>query len=341
MENLVLGVDVSEYEPRVDWRLLRSQGVRFAFIRATSGTAYVDRRFADHWAGAGDAGILRGAYHYLFAGEDSGRQAQLFISTVGSSPGELPPIVDLEDKYNEGVPAAKIISTCKAVLDLVEKAFKRKPIVYSRKSYLEPHFTQNGQTPGWAKDYDLWVAQYPFKFDPTIHPNVNMPLQPAGWKNWKFWQYSESAILEGVTGEDNRPTAIDLDWFRGTEAELYALGRVDPPVEGSYTVKEGDTFKSIADENQVTITELLAANPSLLKAGTTLTIPGRVSSHPIPPVNPDPILPSVVTHTVKRDEGLFGIALQYHTTVEEILKVNPQITNRSLIFEGQIIVIPS
>lgn len=69
--NLVHGVDVSIYEPNVNWRALRAQGFRFALIRATSSTGYVDPKFTEHWAGARAEGILRGAYHYLFAGQSA------------------------------------------------------------------------------------------------------------------------------------------------------------------------------------------------------------------------------------------------------------------------------
>ena len=328
MENLVQGVDVSEYEPRVDWRLLRSQGVRFAFVRATSGTGYVDRKFVDHWAGARDAGILRGAYHYLFAGADSRRQAELFVSTVGLDKGELPPVVDLEDKYNENVPSRTIINTCKAVLDLIEQAFGRKPMLYSRKTYFDAHGMVNGN-PAWAMDYDLWLAQYPFNFDPNIHPNVNMPVQPARWKPWKFWQYSETAILEGVTDESNLPTRIDLDWFRGTEDDLYRFAKVQPPVTDTYTVKDGDTFKSIADDHQLTVNELLDANPSLLRTGMTLSVPGHVMppkpdpSPSLPP--PPPPLKPTVRYVVKSGDVLSRLAEKYHTTEEAIMALNPQI----------------
>src|SRR5688572_19734658 len=163
--DLVHGVDVSVFEPRVNWRTVRAQGHRFALIRATSGIGYVDPKFAAHWSGARGEGILRGAYHYLFGGQDAKRQADLFIATVSKDIGELPPIVDLEDAYNENVSNSKLISTCKAVLDLIEKAFGRRPMVYSRRSYLDDRFRINGKAPAWAKDYDIWVAQYPFKYD--------------------------------------------------------------------------------------------------------------------------------------------------------------------------------
>lgn len=355
--DLVHGVDVSIYEPRVDWHALRSQGFKFALIRATSGIGYVDSKFASHWNGARDAGLLRGAYHYLIAGQDARRQADLFIATVGSDMGELPPIVDLEDAYNENVPANTIIATCKKVLDFIEQAFGRRPMVYSRKTYLDAHFTQNGKAPAWAKDYDIWVAQYPWTFNAATMPNVNMPQHPPGWKDWKFWQYSETAIIEGVTDENNLPTRIDLNWFRGTEAELYQFAKVQPPAAQTYSVKAGDTFEDIAAKFNVSLLELLKANPSLLQVGFNLTIPGRVQISPPPGGTGDtpsqPTTPSgggtgtstdtkpVITHTVKSGDTLFAIALKYRTTMDKIMELNPQITNRNIIHVGQVIVIPS
>ena len=356
--NLVHGVDVSIYEPRVDWHALRSQGFKFAFIRATSGMGYVDSKFSDHWDGARDAGLLRSPYHYLIARHDARKQADLFISTVGSDKGELPPVVDLEDAYNENLPSSVIISTCKKVLDFVEQAFGRRPMVYSRKTYLDAHFTQFGKPPAWAKDYDIWVAQYPWNFNASTMPNVNMPQQPPGWKEWKFWQYSESAIVEGVTDNNGLPTRIDLDWFRGTEAELYQFANVQPPAAQTYSVKAGDTLEDIAAQFNVSVIELLKANPSLPPVGFNLTIPGRfqIPSSPggtgttTPPATPPDDNTSgggttapkpVITHTVKSGDTLFAIALTYHTTMDKIMELNPQITNKNIIHVGQVIVIPS
>lgn len=352
--NLVHGVDVSIYEPNVDWRTLRTQGFRFALIRATSSTGYVDPKFAEHWAGAREAGILRGAYHYLFGGQDARKQAESFIATVGSDKGELPPIVDLEDAFNENVSNKKLISTCKAFIDIIEKEFGRTPMVYSRKTYLEPRVSVNGKAPDWAKKYELWIAQYPFEFNPAGMPNVNMPKQPKGWKDWKFWQYSESAIVVGVTDEINRPTRIDLNWFRGTEEELYQFANVQPAEEQIYTVKAGDTFKGIAESHGLSLTELLDANLSLLKVGSKLKIPGHVSISP-PTDATGTSTPTgttstaggatgltigAKTHTVKVGDTLSSIALKYGTTVDAIMAINQQITNRNIIFEGQEIKVP-
>lgn len=351
--DLIHGVDVSVYEPRVDWLALRAQGFKFALIRATSSLTYVDPKFAEHWAGAREAGILRGAYHYLFGGQDAKKQAESFIATVGADKGELPPIVDLEDAYNENVSNSKLVSTCKAFIDIIEQAFGRTPMVYSRRTYLEPRVSINRKAPDWAMNYELWIAQYPFEFSPDRMPNVNMPIQPKGWKDWKFWQYSEAAIVAGVTDELNRPTKIDLNWFRGTEAELYQFAKVQPLEAQTYTVQEGDSLLSIAEKHGLSLLELLDANPSLLPIGVTLTIPGRISIPVVggngsngstPPVDSsggstgDIAVPK--THIVRMGDTLSAIALKYRTTVDAIMALNPQITNRNIIFDGQVIKIP-
>ena len=347
---LVHGVDVSVYEPNVDWRALRAQGFKFAFIRATSSIGYVDPKFAEHWAGARAEGVLRGAYHYLFARQNARKQADLFIETVGTDKGELPPIVDLEDAYNEDASNRQIISTCKEFLDIIKQEFGRTPIVYSRKTYLDLRVTSRRKAPDWANNYELWVAQYPWEFNPAHMPNVNMPKQPKGWKDWKFWQYSESAILEGVTDEINSPTRVDLNWFRGTEAELYRFANVEPVEAQTYKVKAGDTFQGIAENQGLSLTELLEANPSLLKVGSSLNIPGRVIISVPPddtgtdtstqPTDTSGGTTSTKTHMVKVGDTLFGIALKYQTTVNAIMAINPQIVSRSIIFEGQVIKIP-
>jgi len=342
--DLVHGVDVSYWEPKIDWRVLRGQGYRFALIRATSGIGYVDSKFKSFWEGARMEGILRGAYHYMIADQDAAKQADLFISAVGSDRGELPPIVDLEDKYNENASNNKIISTCKAILDRIEQAFGRKPMIYSRTQYLRVHVSQNGKAPSWAKDYPLWLAQYPYVFSAETMPNTNMPTQDGGWQNWKFWQYAESAIIEGVTNESGGPTACDQDWFRGTEAELYAFANIQPNTPVQYTVKNGDTFKTIAGDFKITVDELLNANASLIKPGAKLTIP--VPTISIPNSVPagaigTPLTSSTRTYVVKQGDALGQIASINGVTVNAIMAINSEITDPNLIYVGQVIVIPT
>jgi peptidoglycan endopeptidase LytE len=147
---------------------------------------------------------------------------------------------------------------------------------------------------------------------------------------------------------------VDLNWFRGTEIELYQFANVQPGEEITYTVKDGDTFHSIAESHGLSLTELLDANPSLLNAGSTLKIPGQVEI-PTPtddsgtnsptdmtetPVDTTEGTTTEKTHIVKMGDTLSSIALKYGTTVNAIMAINPQITNQNIIFDGQEIKIP-
>ena len=46
----ILGADVSHWQGDVDFSLLEQQGVRFAFIKATEGSAHVDEKFEENLA---------------------------------------------------------------------------------------------------------------------------------------------------------------------------------------------------------------------------------------------------------------------------------------------------
>ena len=61
----VEGVDVSTYQLEIDWKGLESEGIDFAFIKATEGTTHVDDRFAYNWKEARKTDMRVGAYHFL------------------------------------------------------------------------------------------------------------------------------------------------------------------------------------------------------------------------------------------------------------------------------------
>ena len=96
------GLDVSGYQGNVNWSATRSNGARFAYIKATQGTTYRNPYFAQQYTGSYSAGIIRGAYHFATPNTSSGAaQATFFVNHGGgwSRDGKtLPPALDLE--YN-------------------------------------------------------------------------------------------------------------------------------------------------------------------------------------------------------------------------------------------------
>ncbi|HEX2993303.1 MAG TPA: GH25 family lysozyme [Anaerolineales bacterium] len=327
----VPGIDVSYWDAGIDWPKVRATGQRFVFVKATEAITYKDPTFDDNWFGAKSAGLLRGAYHFFRCNVDAKKQADYFIDYVKSfnDTGELPLVLDLETA--DGQRGEKIIPAVKLWLDRAEAAFGRKPIIYSGQPFLQTYLSEaGGGPPTWAKDYTLWIAQYPNQYVAGSQPYL-----PRGWFKWTFWQYSEKGQVNGINAR------VDLNLFDGTLEELYKfagaqLVTVQPSKLQKHPVAAGDSFESIANKYGVTVRELVSANPQLLKTGDQLTIPVAVA---IPAENGGSSGSVPRTYTIKAGDTLSAIAVKYATTVAAIASAN-NIANINNISVGQILIIP-
>jgi|GEM_PF-91996 len=112
-----------------------------------------------------------------------------------------------------------------------------------------------------------------------------------------------------------------------------------PPGSFAYTVMTGDTLFTIAQKYGTTVSAILAINPqitdpALIYPGQIICVPGN------PPPPPPACPPNSFAYTVRTGDTLFSIAQRYGTTVAAILAINPQITDPSLIYPGQVICVP-
>ena len=113
----------------------------------------------------------------------------------------------------------------------------------------------------------------------------------------------------------------------------------------TYIVMRGDTLKSLANRFGTSMDVLVSLNADItninvIYEGQRMVVPSGsgVPSTP-PPATPPPA--SGQTYTVQRGDTLRKIADRLNTTVEAILKVNPQISNPNLIYIGQVINLPA
>lgn len=326
----VPGIDVSYWNAGIDWPKVRAAGQRYVFAKATEGDFYADPTFDDNWRGAKTAGLLRGAYHFFRSNVDAKKQAMKFIDYVKSmnDNGELPPVLDLET--NDGQTREKVIARAKTWLDLVEAAFNKKPIIYSGQYFLQDYFSEaGGGPPAWAKEYPLWLAQYP-----NSYVEGSQPTLPRGWFKWTFWQYSDKGRINGINAR------VDLNAFNGDLDDLYKFAGAEiatekPKTPQKHTVAAGDSFESIANKYGVTLRELMMANPQLLKTGEQLTVPAAVAI----PSEDSGSSSGKRTYIVKAGDTLTSIAIKHGTTVAAIASLN-NITNINNISIGQLLYIP-
>lgn len=198
------GVDVSHWDGTIDFKKVKADGKVFAIMKATEGTSYVDPTFATNWADAKTAGVVRGAYHFFHANMDPMAEATHFLSTMGPlEPGDLPPTLDLE--VTDSQSAATITANTIIWLDAVAAATGTKPLLYTGPSFVN---SSMNNPPGLEDHAQLWVANW----------GVTCPDVPAPFTGWPFWQYDDKGTVSGISA-----TAVDLDKFNGTMADLMAL----------------------------------------------------------------------------------------------------------------------
>jgi lysozyme len=106
----VRGVDVSNHQVAVNWPMVASDKIAFAYLKATEGGDFKDQRFAENWKKAAAAGLLRGAYHFFTFRTPGKAQAENFMAAVPRDPSALPPAVDLEYWGNRKLHPTPIIS---------------------------------------------------------------------------------------------------------------------------------------------------------------------------------------------------------------------------------------
>ena len=188
------GIDVSKYQGTINWESVKQMKVNdvqisFAFIKATEGLGNEDAQFDRNWKKIKSAGIIRGAYHFFLATKSGKAQAENFINSVTLLPGDLPPVLDIEQAY--GVPPEKLRERAREWLQTIQAYYGMPPIVYTNvdfyKHYLKDDFD----------GYFLWVAHY------------LQPVQPQIYRNWSFWQHNERGRVSGIY------TPVDFDVFNG------------------------------------------------------------------------------------------------------------------------------
>lgn len=103
-----------------------------------------------------------------------------------------------------------------------------------------------------------------------------------------------------------------------------------------YTVKSGDSLWKIATNHQVTVNNIKTWNnlrSDLIFPGQTLSLKaaGTGTTQPAPA----PSQPTTSTYTIKAGDSLSVIARNHQTTLADLLKLNPSITDVNRIFIGQ------
>ncbi len=195
----IYGIDVSEYQGVINWKSVsqinEGHQIDFVIVRSTAGKNKRDRFFRSNFREAKKYSFIRGAYHYYRPDENSNEQAQNYIKNVKLSPGDLPPILDIE-KISKVQSLKRLKTGIKNWLKIIEDHYGIKPIIYTGAHYFNDHLKNE------FNEYVIWIANY---------NQVNNPLKN---QYWSFWQFSDNGTVSGIKGP------VDLDLFKGNLLEF-------------------------------------------------------------------------------------------------------------------------
>ncbi len=204
----IAGVDVSAYQPRVDWQRLAATGHRFVWIKASEGSGWTNQYFPRQRSGARSAGLLQGAYHYARPASSSGAtQARHFLSAGGRWRPDgrtLPGALDLEFAQTgdrcHGLTVQQLRDWIREFSDTYAHEVGPAVLIYTSAEFWA---ACTGGDDSFGQTNRLWL------FDHAARPGK----LPKGWTSPTVWQ-------RGVTD------GIDRNVFFGTEDELQALARM-------------------------------------------------------------------------------------------------------------------
>jgi len=186
---MINGVDVSSYNPNLDYAQLAKSGVAFAWCKCSEGATVLDKMHDQHTTGFRAAGVRTGSYCFGHTSQDAAATADFFLANATID--QLKPVIDMETLSQGRVPD-NAGEWCLAWLERVERITGIRAIIYASTSYLAAMIKQ---CPALSA-YDVWLAEYHVPPSPDRLPKVTRMVA---------WQWSGSGTLPGA------PTPIDRD----------------------------------------------------------------------------------------------------------------------------------
>ena len=162
-------------------------------MKACEGSDHKDTRFDTNWEQAKENNFTRGAYHYFSPYSTGLAQAEMFIKTVKLENGDLPPMIDVEEKPEN---KTTFMQELKIFITKIEEHYGMKPIIYSSKKYKKRYLDDK-----FFDRYPTWIAHY---YVDSLEVD----------QNWTFWQCSDRGRLPGISKN------VDINIFNGTDETI-------------------------------------------------------------------------------------------------------------------------
>ena len=186
----VLGIDVSKYQPSINWSSVKASGVDFVIIRcgyrgASTGALIQDPYFTRHMKGAKSAGLKVGVYFFSTALNEAEavEEASMCAALCGDYGINYPVFLDVESSSRPGyntLSASQRTENIKAFCKTISSA-GYTPGLYANKTWLSEKINTS------SLSCKIWLAQYRAE-------------GPTYSGRYDIWQYTSKGRVDGISG---------------------------------------------------------------------------------------------------------------------------------------------
>lgn len=186
-----LGIDVSKYQPSINWSSVKNSGVNFVIIRcgyrgSSTGVLIQDPYFTSHIKGAKAAGLKVGVYFFTTALTEAEaiEEASMCAYLCSGYGINYPVFMDCESSNRPGynsLSAGQRTQIIQAFCNTLKSA-GYTPGVYANKTWLTEKMNASA-----LSGYKIWLAQY----------NAAGPTYTG---RYDLWQYTSKGSVSGISG---------------------------------------------------------------------------------------------------------------------------------------------
>lgn len=174
------GIDLSHYQGEVFWETVGDNSkMAYVYLKATEGGTNIDEKYKNNIELAHRYGLKVGSYHFFRPKVDLALQLENFKSQCRPGDQDLLPMIDIES--TGGLSSEEFCDSLLSFLNLVEKAYRQKPLLYTYTNFYNKHLQ------GKVDAYKLMIAQY----------SAQEPVLKDG-RDYIMWQYTAKGRLNGI-----------------------------------------------------------------------------------------------------------------------------------------------
>lgn len=191
-----IGVDVSSYQGKINWKQAKNSGVDFAVLKIIRKDLNPDKQFESNWKGCEEAGVeIRGVYNYSYA-TNTDKAVKDAKAVLGILDGRKTTVwLDVEDDCQKNL-GKLLIDIINAYAEVIKSAGLEFG-VYTGESFYNSYIKPYG-----GVSYPLWIARYGKnngKMEEKYRPKID---------GMAAWQYTSKGYVSGISGN------VDMNiWF--------------------------------------------------------------------------------------------------------------------------------